>query len=42
MFKTIRVETLFENEKPQKEVDTISKRKDLDEVFEKKEVERGI
>ena len=38
----VLIETLLENEQQQKEVDTISKRKDLDEVFEKKEVERGI
>ena len=38
----VLIETLLENKQQQKEVDTISKRKDLDEVFEKKEVERGI
>ena len=38
----VLIETLLENEKQQKEVDTISKRKDLNQVFEKKEVERGI
>ena len=38
----VLIETLFENKTQQKEVDAISKRKDLDEVFEKKEVERGI
>ena len=38
----VLIETLFENKTQQKEVDAISKRKNLDEVFEKNEVERGI